>query len=385
MDNTSSSVVKDYSKIFTISKKKVIEVIGEGSYGCVHKPSLECKQSNNKINYKNKISKLLMSEDAEQESNEYDIIAKYDKQNKYFLGKPITCDVKMTPSNLAAINECENGDEFIDNIEDAKLLIMNYGGENLEVIAKEFSRMKRTPNNVAFATRFLIEAKHIFSAIYFLHKHNIIHHDLKPQNMVYYKKTNKLKLIDFGFTTYKDKVINLSKNSNNRLSKCHWSYPLEINFYNSDKYKSFAKYSQEEKDKYYNNITNNLDIKEHDKCSTTFSILFYYIIDKRTSETEKNKIINMYFSDYKKMLDDIIECNYENFLKKSVETIDLYGAGIAFCLLFKSMKHLLDKPIIDKLDSLCYHMITPDLSKRYSIKKAIIKYNEILDYFRKKI
>ena len=372
---------KDFSNIFTINKDE-IKVIGEGSYGCVHKPSLECKKKSSKINYKNKISKLLMKEDAVKESEEYDIIAKYDKKNKYFLGKPFHCEVKTTPSNLAAINDCENGDEYLDNIEDTKLLIMNYGGDNLEIISKDFKKMKHTKQNIDFTKKFLIEAKHILDAIYFLHKYKIIHHDLKPQNMVYDKKANKIKLIDFGFVTYKDKVINLSKHSDNRLSKCHWSYPLEINFYNHDKYKLFSKYSDEEKNNYYKNIVNNINIKENDKCATAISILFYYIIDKKSSESEKNRFISRYFNDYKKMLDNINEENYNAFLKKSVDTIDLYGVGITFYLLLNNMKHLLEKPIIDKLEELCYHMVTPDLFNRYSIETSIKKYKEIIDGFR---
>jgi serine/threonine protein kinase len=372
---------KDFSNIFTI-KKEEIKVIGEGSYGCVHKPSLECKKNSSKINYKNKISKLLMKEDAIKESDEYDIIAKYDKKNKYFLGKPFHCQVKPTPSNLAAINDCENGDEYLDNIEDTQLLIMNYGGDNLEILSKDFNKMKHTKQNIDFAKKFLIESKHIFDAVQFLYKYKIIHHDLKPQNMVYDKKTNKIKLIDFGFVTYKDKVINLSKNSNNRLSKCHWSYPLEINFYNHDKYKLFSKYSDDEKNRYYKNIVNNINIKENDKCSTAISILFYYIIDKNSSEIEKNRLISRYFNDYKKMLDNINEENYKTFLKKSVDTIDLYGVGITFYLLLNNMKKLLEKSIVDKLEDLCYHMVTPDLFNRYSIETSIKKYKEIIDGFR---
>jgi serine/threonine protein kinase len=379
MDEDDSKI--DYSSIFSIKKSDVIKVIGEGSYGCVHRPSLKCKNKSLKINYKKKISKLLMKEDAVKESDEYDIIAKYDKQNKYFLGKPIQCDVNITPANIAAIHDCEDGDEFIDNIQDTKLLIMNYGGENLEAIAREFNKMKKTEKNVDLAKKFLVEAKNILSAVNFLHKHKIIHHDLKPQNIVYYKKTNKINLIDFGFTTYKENVINMSKKSNNKLSKCHWSYPLEINFYNHDKYMSFSKYSKEEKSGYYKNIISNINIKENDKCSTSISILFYYIIDKRLSENEKNKIIDKYFNDYKKMLEDVIGCNYKTFLKKSIETIDLYGAGITFYLLLNNMKHLFEKPLIDKLEKLCYNMITPDLFNRIDIPTAIKKYNEILEMF----
>ena len=362
-----------------VNKINKIKVIGQGSYGCVHKPSLECKDPPSNINYKNKISKILMKDDAMKEMDEYDIISKYDKTQKYFLGKPNNCDVKTTTQNIKAIQECKDGKDFIENIDDTQLLIMNYGGENLEAIAREFNKMKKTEKNINSAKKFLKEATHIFSAIEFLYKHKIVHHDLKPQNMVYNKKTNKIKLIDFGFTTYKHEIIHLSKMSDNRLSKCHWSYPLEINFYNQDKYKTFSKYSQQEKDEYFINIVNNLNINEHHKCSTTFNILFYYIIDKKSSENEKNKTINIYLNDYKKMLNSILDGNYEEFLEKSIETLDLYGGAITFFLLLHNMKHLLEKKLVNDLNDLFYHMITPDLFKRYTIKTAMSKYNEILE------
>jgi hypothetical protein len=196
--------------------------------------------------------------------------------------------------------------------------------------------------------------------------------------MVYNKKTNKIKLIDFGFTTYKDEIIHLSKISDNRLSICHWSYPLEINFYNQDNYETFSKYSQEEKDEYFKNIVNNLNIKEHHKCSTAFNILFYYIIDEKSSENKKNKIINIYFNDYKKMLNSIVSGNYKEFLEKSIETLDLYGGAITFFLLLHNMKHLLETSLVNELNDLFYHMITPYLFRRYTIKIAMEKYNEIL-------
>jgi serine/threonine protein kinase len=360
------------------NKKKVI---GEGSYGCVHKPSLECKDTPSKIKYKNKISKILMEEDAVKEMDEYGIISKYDKDNTYFLGKPFQCDVKPSASNIEAIKQCEDGADFIENMKDTKLLIMNYGGDNLEIISNKFAKMKNTQINISFAKTFLIESKHMFSAVHFLYKHNIVHHDLKPQNILYYKKTNNIRLIDFGFTTYKDKIINLSNNSDNRLSKCHWSYPLEINFYNYDKYDLFSKYSQDEKYSYYKNIVDNLDIEEHDKCSTAFSILLHYIIDKKSSESEKRKIMNIYLNDYKTMLYSIEYGKYNDFLEKSIGTIDLYGIGITFYLLLKNMKHLLEKELVDELYDLSYHMITPNLLNRYSIDIAMKKYNEIIEKY----
>ena len=44
-------------------------VVGEGTFGCVHSPSLKCKTKKNR-NYDNKVSKLLTAEDARDELKE---------------------------------------------------------------------------------------------------------------------------------------------------------------------------------------------------------------------------------------------------------------------------------------------------------------------------
>ena len=42
--------------------------LGEGTYGCVHKPSLKCK--NKRLSYKGKISKIMHSSEAFKEMTE---------------------------------------------------------------------------------------------------------------------------------------------------------------------------------------------------------------------------------------------------------------------------------------------------------------------------
>jgi hypothetical protein len=58
-------------------------VIGEGSYGCVVKPSLECKEPGIKLNYKEKVAKVMKSEYAKKEIDEYEKISEIDKKNKF--------------------------------------------------------------------------------------------------------------------------------------------------------------------------------------------------------------------------------------------------------------------------------------------------------------
>jgi calcium-dependent protein kinase len=43
--------------------------------------------------------------------------------------------------------------------------------------------------------------KQIMSAIFYMHKKNVMHRDIKPENMLYDMENKALKIIDFGTAT----------------------------------------------------------------------------------------------------------------------------------------------------------------------------------------
>lgn len=186
--------------------RKVItggKVIGSGGYGCIFKPSLKCKGKKSK-KYKNKISKLLYSNDAESEWSELmnikNIINKIDNYNNYFMIDEISlcspsslskrdkinlkkCDSTFSTLNLNKININDNLDKF-------KIITMNYGGLDLTKIINN--------KNLDFKiiNKLLIDL--LKNAIYTMNKLNFFHCDIKASNVLYLK--NKIKLIDFGIS-----------------------------------------------------------------------------------------------------------------------------------------------------------------------------------------
>jgi hypothetical protein len=67
--------------------------IGEGAYGCVHKPSIHCSHPPSiNFNYNEYVSKIMKDKNALTELKEFVVIKKYDKNDEYHLGTPILCD-----------------------------------------------------------------------------------------------------------------------------------------------------------------------------------------------------------------------------------------------------------------------------------------------------
>jgi hypothetical protein len=100
--------------------------IGQGTFGCVYKPSLECKEPKPAAFYKNKVSKATDYENAKNEINEQAKIDKIDKSYTYHLPPPVLCSLKKE-----IIKDCK-----IQSKPDT-LLILEDGGLNLSDFIKK--------------------------------------------------------------------------------------------------------------------------------------------------------------------------------------------------------------------------------------------------------
>ena len=354
-------------------------VIGEGTYGCVHKPSLEC--DNKKINYRNKVSKLLSTKEADKEITEYKIIENIDHDNEFYLGNPVKCDVKKNTQNIKSISKCKNGEKFLKDIQKLSLLIMEDGGKNLAIFARDVKKWEINKSNIEKIELFWIEAHRILLGLKAFIDNDIVHHDLKPQNIVYDIEKNRINFIDFGFMTTKKKILNKSKNSEYYLSNFHWSFPFEIEFYNKNKYIKYSKESKKKKAKYYNTIIDDLKTLKDVKSTKAINTFFSHVI-KPELYTDDNyeESIEIFLKDYYRMIiNNMTEDKYDEFLEKSVNTIDIYGVGIAFFFVFNYSFQFLNEYAIENFTELFYYMVSPNLYQRYDINTIIEKYENILE------
>ena len=118
---------------------EIPDVIGEGGYGCVHKPSLKCKSTFRNKNNKLKISKVLFSNFAKKELKEYGKIGNIDKNRNFYLGKPVQCQFdENSNTNIAALKKCSISNDISSAPNDLTLLLMEDGGLNLEQYANKY-------------------------------------------------------------------------------------------------------------------------------------------------------------------------------------------------------------------------------------------------------
>jgi serine/threonine protein kinase len=335
--------------------------IGEGSYGCVHKPSLRCKQK--KVDYTNKVSKIMTKKHSRTELGEYKKIEALDKSKQFYLGKPVLCVPENDDSAKQAINMCE---KFKSNsIKDYNLLIMNDGGNNLEQYANKMHNFSRTPENIEKIEKFWIEAQRILLGLTVFNDNGIVHHDLKPQNIVYNEDTNRTNFIDFGLMTTMDKIKNESNVSLYGLGRAHWSFPLEMEFINKNGYLKYAQLSDYEKSHCLNFLSlDNDDIKTFLRYVTTTNNKLLVWDDIRV--------------DYCNLINSMREDNYDEFLERVMRTIDVYGIGMAFMYILNKTRHLIEPKLENELRTLFYNMVTPNVFERYLPNLVLNKFETIL-------
>ena len=343
------------------------KVIGKGSYGCVHKPSLKCKTR--KVNYKNKISKYMLKKHANIEMKEYDIIKSADPTKYTYLGKPISCIPEYSFENTDAILNCNLG----TNIQDFSILVMNDGGENLEDFSKRFRQNSVTTENKNKMELFWIEAQRILYGLTLFLQKDIIHHDLKAQNIVYNEEKNRINFIDFGLMRSRSKMFNKCKNSESTTAIRHWSYPFELQFMNAKKFKKVSQWGPVKKNLFIENIINNMESEENKSYRIFLSIVFGHL-DYNIRRENRKIIIN----DFKDLLDELKPDDYEELLNLSLNTIDSYGVGIGFANVLANTSKFINRDFQNDLCSLFNRMLTNYLPYRFQPDEILREYESII-------
>jgi serine/threonine protein kinase len=337
-------------------------VIGEGTYGCVHKPSLKCKDRPD-MSYEGKLSKIMTKEHVIIEMDEYKTIDTVDKDGKFYLGKPEECEPIIDTETITEVDACQ----WIksDDLENMKLLIMQDGGLDLSGYLKTIQT--KTAEDIE---RFLIEAHRLVLGIYVLGMKGVIHHDLKPQNIVYNEAKNRINFIDFGFMTRYKFLKSESIDSINTHAIEHWSFPLEMMFLNNNEYTKYATMTPEERQILFPELWEN--IRKHVK------LLISYTNYKMKTKMARETYETLQRDYYDMFVNDLTPEYYNAFLEKSLKTIDVYGLGMTFLYVLGSFKHLIGDAMFSRLHRLSMLAISASVKSRCDTAYFLKSYEDIL-------
>ena len=361
------------------------KVIGEGAYGCVHKPSLKCKDSKIISDYNDKISKIMKDEHAQTEMLEYVGINKIDPDNKYHI-KPEKCSPDYTYQMKESVMKCKSGKDIIKEKEKYKLIVMKYGGPDLKQFFK--NPIEDTPKNRERISYFWIEAVDLFKAVQLFIKNGMIHHDLKPENIVYDENKHSVKIIDFGLLQKKDNIIQESKDSDYWLSQFHFNFPPELFYYNKDRWdKTHEEEEEEEEDlnETRDNTEKRIDLffnskSREDYLSSVDNFITYVKsedLHPQLEDSMKEDFLDFVEGKNKRM-------NHDTLLKESIDTIDVYGLGLSLMYVLTHVNELMKPTIIKKLHELFMEMVQPDIRFRINTDSALRKYESIIQTFPKR-
>ena len=360
-------------------------VVGEGTYGCVHNPPLNCKGKTDRPSG-DKVTKLMKDEEATVELKEYDAVKRADPNNDYYLGTPESCTVDNNAYNKQSAVKCrrlkEADPQIVHNLSKYTLLIMENGGDNLELFSKKLAQGSNSRERVVQIERFWLEAHRVLLGVKVFLDHGIIHHDLKPQNIVYNEKTNRINFIDFGLIQEKKTMIQDAAKSKYGFGKYHWSFPLECKFLNKNAYDKYAGYSDKFKTDHLKSIAGSLKAGGDTEASDAIRFYLHYAANDSGSFLNLEKATTNLLKQFGETLLHVItpgQVPYETLVNKCVDTFDSYGVGFALLDVLKNAYKKMDINLSIDFSKLFLDMTNANIMKRISIETAIHRYEEILE------
>lgn len=367
-------------------------VLGQGSYGCIHKPSLRCGDSKPDDFYEDHVSKLMLAESAAKELAEYTKVRQADPKNEYYPGYPTLCKLNyklnknkkavLSKTDDTSVNKCKMYVKNKQPPNDYRLLILADGGIDLTVYGNKVSEWKPSLTNTRKFEKFWIEAHRLFIGISVFLKHGLVHHDLKPHNIVYNEETNRLNYIDFGLMR---KMTEMNRGSNTRW----FNYPPEVNYYDVIKFRMVYKKSDEDIIDYVIN-----ENKEKHNAYHLQTFMRFALGEDSKDKAKADEFLQEYVKGcYETILAYILAYDYDAWdymIEKSYDTFDIYGLGMSLYML-NCGGHLLAPDIKDGLKVIFYKMISSDVDKRPDIRTLINMYENflkdsgLLDKYNKKV
>ena len=357
------------------------ELIATGSSSCVLTPNIPCKK--NGTVKKDRISKIIYSEDAIYESIGEKRMNEKIKKIKGYSSWAVIFDEYCKPMKKEILSEYdeEGLSDCLDNEEpylvedfDENSYMMNgiYGGITLDGYFEQVFN-KKIKKSKAFNNEFydlMRRMEPLFSGLKKMNENNIIHNDIKPNNIVLHKGV--FKYIDFGLSAMKSNKQHFKQRSLDELktNRIYTFYPIEYLLY----YASQDKLNEE-----LRNIYNGQHRRNYEHLNQVNMLFGSYgtdVYESVSSDLRKKKIKET----------------------KMIQSIDVYSLGILVPLLFlfhtqlwntknpsETLKQVIDgNELVKDFFHLFGQMVNPSSNQRITSNDASIQFKRLLKKYHPK-
>lgn len=185
---------------FTISQHAGAELklINEGTYGCIFHPGINCQGKKEKENYLTKIQK-----NAQTVENEYkisNIVRKIKGYTRFFVPIIKQCPVRIAKTYFNEVRQCELFREESDDT----LAKSTYVSNKIRYVGKtNIGEHILSQNTVYGFWKELLETHtYLLKGVEKLLTQNIVHYDVKYNNIMFDHKLGKPVFIDFGISLH---------------------------------------------------------------------------------------------------------------------------------------------------------------------------------------
>lgn len=418
----------------TDDKSKNDGFLGEGSYGCVYYPGIDCKGKKNTKNTATKVQEINFYSKNEKSIGSY--IKKHIKNFKNYFSSVIkTCIVKFDIIEKSDLNLKKCGTLFEDyNSSIADVLnytydtntetntysndIYSYANTYKPQVNNKYYLMysyyiknkslkdyySNTTNYANCVISMLNNFSYLLTSLMLLNKHKIIHNDLHVNNILINLKTNKPIILDFGLSFQINKCYESNKNSIDfyYLKKFIFDFRLDHYHINIEKrFICFCVYNAS--DTFHSIIDTNDAINLLTKANIDF-----FINDSYNSIVNNNEIRKFFSSDelieYKKALHKFYYNfynktdypTYSSIVKYLLDFVyaynDLYSLTIDLLYVYDNNKVFLEtittnenqnyKTLLDFFIQLYKKVLYPDPTMRLKINEVYNIYMFIVNYIK---
>lgn len=330
-------------------------LISQGGYGCVYYPGIKCS---GEVETDNMVVTKLQNKDfnAYNEMNIGKMITSIKDYKKYFIPVIKSCNTNIRKIDSNAINECK--------------IINSYGSPEYSLMTLEYVKnipvenMLNKGETVREKKKVFVQIlnmyKYLINSIDILIKHNIVHLDIKPNNLLYSLKDMSPLIIDFG--------ISIPMKSLDKKNKWEYFYayipeyyiwPLEVHVINYYRHIIQGNLSNED-----------IQIIANDFCKSNNSLLFF---SQEFYDRYKNSCIF-----YLKQFIGIDRDTVINKLIGYWKTWDCFAANTMFIDVFRKVfkKYVHYNKMLISLIELMVTNISPNPEKRLTPDECIMRFNK---------